>query len=160
MLTKCLGMNDAYRAIQWKVFFLIMGLWPLSTAIRSTGLADTIIQFFLLHFGSVPPLSIAALLTGLAMLLTQFMGGQVASLVLAPLAISSAQIIGENPRSMGIAVALGCSLAFPLPFGHPVNLMVMEPGGYRIGDYLRIGLSLTILIFLIILFGLDFFWGL
>jgi len=100
------------------------------------------------------------LLMGLTFILTQFMGGQVASLVIAPLAIAAANQIHVDPRSMGMAVALACSLAFPTPFGHPVNIMVMGSGGYTIRDYLRVGLPLTILVFIAILIGLHYFWGL
>jgi len=61
---------------------------------------------------------------------------------------------------MGMAVALGCSLAFLTPYGHPVNVMIMGPGGYKMRDFLRIGGPLTVLLFFTILAGLHFFWGL
>lgn len=92
--------------------------------------------------------------------MTQAMSGQVSALVLAPIALSAAQTMGVDPRSMGMAVALGCSLAFPTPFGHPVNVMVMSPGGYTVRDYLVLGIPLTIIIFLVIMIGLRLFWGL
>jgi di/tricarboxylate transporter len=159
LLADCLNMNDVYKSMEWKAIFLIAGMWPLSTAIRTTGLASNITGLLTLLPGPIPPLLTAAILIGFALLMTQIMGGQVASLVLAPLALSAAHISGIDARSLAMAVALGCSLAFPTPYGHPVNLMVMSPGGYHFKDYLRVGLPLTILAFLTILFGLHQFWG-
>ncbi len=159
VLSHCIGMNDAYHGIEWKAIFLIAGMWPLSIAIRATGLADLTIHSLIKLVGQVPPLVIAALLLCLALVLTQLMSGQVSSLVLAPLALAAASLVKVDPRGMAMAVALGCSLAFPTPFGHPVNIMVMSPGGYSFRDYLRVGLPLTVLVMAGILVGLKLFWN-
>ncbi|NMB89156.1 MAG: SLC13 family permease [Chloroflexi bacterium] len=159
LLTNIVNANEAYHAIEWRAIFLIAGMWPLSTAIRTTGLADSATQALLSGLGRVPPLAVAGVLILLAFILTQVMSGQVSALVLAPLALSAAQWFAIDPRGMGIAVALGCSLAFATPFGHPVNVMVMGPGGYTFQDYWKIGAPLTGLIFLTILLGLKIFWG-
>jgi len=150
LLTGCLDMGEAYRSIEWKAIFLIAGMWPLSIAIRSSGLAEAAIGALQGMWGQISPLAVAAILV-----LTQFMSGQVASLVLAPVAIVAATTIGIDPRGFAMAVALGCSLAFPTPFGHPVNVMVMNPGNYRFRDYLRVGIPLTIVSIAVILFGLS-----
>jgi len=160
MVAGCLDMNDAYRAIEWKAVFLIAGMWPLSTAIRTTGLADQAIQGLLSVLGHTAPLALALALILVALLITQIMSSQVAALVLAPLALVAAQQVGADPRALGMAVALGCSLCFPTPFGHPVNIMVMTPGGYAFRDYLRVGLPLTVIVIGAILLGLKVFWGL
>lgn len=158
LLTGCLDMSEAYHSIEWKAIFLIAGFWPLSIAIRSTGLAAAATQALQSSWGQVPPLFVAAVLIFIALLLTQFMSGQVASLVLAPIAIVAATSIGVDARVFGMAVALGCSLAFPTPFGHPVNVMVMSPGNYHFRDYLRVGIPLTLLSIGLILAGLAW-WG-
>lgn len=160
VLTGCLSMNEAYQAIDWKVIFLIAGMWPLSTAIRSTGLAQTVVDLIFNSGFSISPLLAAAILLVIALGLVQIMSAQVTSLVLAPVALAVGQTLGADPRALGMAVALGCSLAFITPYGHPVNLMVMSPGGYKTRDFFRIGLPLTILIIAGILLGLHFFWGL
>jgi di/tricarboxylate transporter len=159
VLSNCIGMNDAYHGIEWKAIFLIAGMWPLSIAIRSTGLADATVHSLIDLVGQVPPLVIAALLLCLALVLTQLMSGQVACLVLAPLALAAAALVKVDPRGMAMAVALGCSLAFPTPFGHPVNIMVMSPGGYSFRDYMRVGAPLTLLVMAGILLGLKLFWN-
>jgi di/tricarboxylate transporter len=110
--------------------------------------------------GALTPLALAAVLIIIALAFTQFMGGQVSSLILAPLAIAASGLTGVDPRSLGMAIALGCSLAFATPFGHPVNIIVLGPGGYTRRDFLRVGAPLTILAIAIILAGLSVFWGL
>lgn len=151
LLTGCLEMANVYSSIEWKAIFLIAGMWPLSTAIRVTGLAEGAIQGLLGALGPLSPLALNAVLMAVAMLLAQFMSGQVAALVLAPLALSAASAVGIDPHAPAMAVALGCSLSFPTPFGHPVNLMVMGPGGYTFRDFLRVGLPLTVVVFLTLL---------
>ncbi len=153
-------MNDVFEKMEWKAIFLIAGMWPLSIAIRTSGLSDLIVQQLFILFDTSAPLIFAGVLIILTFILTQAMSGQVSALVLAPIALTAAQTMGVDPRSMGMAVALGCSLAFPTPFGHPVNVMVMSPGGYSVRDYLLLGIPLTIIIFVVIIIGLRLFWGL
>lgn len=160
LLTGCLSLNEAYRNIEWKAIFLIAGMWPLSTALTTTGLAVAGIEGVQSLFPALSPLGFAALLMAAAFLLTQLMSGQVAALVLAPLALAAAAGSGLDARGLAMAVALGCSLAFATPFGHPVNIMVMSPGGYTLKDYLRVGLPLTVLVYFTVLGGLALFWGL
>ena len=160
LLTGCLSMNDVFEKMEWKAIFLIAGMWPLSIAIRTSGLSDIIVLQLFTFFDSSTPLIFASVLIILTFVLTQAMSGQISALVLAPIAISAAQSMGVDPRSMGMAVALGCSLAFATPFGHPVNVMVMSPGGYTIKDYLLLGAPLDFLIFVVIIIGLRLFWGL
>jgi len=159
ILAGCLTMDDAYRSIEWKAIFLIAGMWPLGIAIRSSGLADAVSGWI----GGVSAygtglLAASLLLTG--MLLAQFLGGQVASIVLTPIGLTMAASAGADPRSVGMAVALSCSLAFLSPLGHPVNILVMGSGGYSFRDYLKVGGPLTLLVLLIIMLGLKIFWGL
>jgi di/tricarboxylate transporter len=159
ILTGCLSMDDAYRSIEWKAIFLIAGMWPLGIAIRSTGLADSLTNSVLgglAHSGSAW-LAIGLLAGGLC--LAQLLGAQVASIVLTPIGLTMASIAGANPRAIGMAVALGCSLAFLTPLGHPVNMMVMGSGGYSFRDYLKVGGLLTVIILVIVVIGLKVFWG-
>lgn len=160
LLINTVSMNEAYRSIEWRVIFLIAGMWPLSIALRTTGLADFAANTLLTWVGTYSGLVVAALLLLVSMVLTQFMSGQVAALVLAPLALVAAEQIGVDPRALGVAVAIGCSLAFITPLGHPVNIMVMGPGGYTTRDFLRIGTPLTVIAIAVILAGLYLFWGL
>jgi di/tricarboxylate transporter len=107
------------------------------------------------------PLVLVTLVLLITMLLTNIMAGQAAApIVLAPIGLSIAKATGTDPRMMLMAIALGCSLAFPTPIGHPVNLIVMGSGGYTFKDFFRVGWLLTLILIPAILLGLHFFWGL
>jgi di/tricarboxylate transporter len=160
LLTGSLDMNEAFHSIEWKAIFLIAGLWPLSYALQDTGLANLITHSLLKLTSNISPLGISALLLLIAMLLTLLMGGQVSAIVTIPLALSMAKISGIDPRPLSMAVAMGCNLAFLTPLGHPVNVMVMNPGNYKFKDYFRMGLPLTIVAFAGILLGIHLLWGL
>jgi di/tricarboxylate transporter len=159
VLAGCLSMDDAYRAVEWKAIFLIAGMWPIGIAMQSTGLADSITKGMLGVVSSTNPITLAIglLLAGLAF--AQLLGGQVASIVLMPVGLTMALSIGADPRSIGMAMALGCSLAFLTPLGHPVNILVMGSGGYTFRDYLRVGGPLTLLVLTLVILGLRLFWG-
>jgi di/tricarboxylate transporter len=158
ILAGCLTMDDAYRSIEWKAIFLIAGMWPLGIAIRSTGLAASITGFLsgISIYGS-GALALVLILGGLS--LAQLLGSQVAAIVLTPIGLTIAIAIGADPRAIGMAIALGCSLAFMTPLGHPVNVLVMGSGGYSFRDYLKVGGPLTLIVLLIIMIGLKVFWG-
>ncbi len=92
--------------------------------------------------------------------LSQVMSGQATAVVLAPIAIAAAQAVGANPLTFAMAVALGCSTTFITPVGHPVNILVMGPGGYTFRDFLRVGLPLTLVVFIAVMIALPIFWPL
>lgn len=160
LLTGCMSLNDAFQRIEWKAIFLIAGMWPLTIAISESGLATNLINSLLNLLGPVSPLLVAAFFLLFSMLFTQFMSGPVAPIIIIPLALAAAQNFGIDPQPLALAVALGCSLAFITPLAHPVNIMVMNPGGYTFKDFFRVGFPLTILAFFTILAGLHFIWGL
>lgn len=160
ILTGSVSLNDAFRSIEWKAIFLIAGLWPLSIALQQTGLAATGVNAILGLIGDAPPMLLVAVLLFISMALTLLMSGQVTAIVMIPLALVVAQSTGIDARPFAMAVALGCSLAFISPLGHPVNIMVMNPGGYTFKDYLKVGFPLTFLAFFVILMGIKLFWGL
>jgi di/tricarboxylate transporter len=93
------------------------------------------------------------------MLLTQVMGGQAVAVILAPIAIHAAETLHSNPRAFALAVAYGCSLAFMTPLGHPANVLVMGPGGYKFSDFVRVGVGLTLLLSGVILVLISTLWG-
>ncbi len=161
ILTGCLSMDDAYQSIDWRAIFLIAGIWPLSTAIQTSGLSDEIVQGLLNMANTASPIVLVTVLLVVTMLLTNIMAGQAAApIVLAPIGLAVAKATGADPRMILMAIALGCSLAFPTPIGHPVNVIVMGSGGYTFRDFFRVGWLLTLLLIPAILLGLHFFWGL
>jgi di/tricarboxylate transporter len=160
ILTGCIDRSKIYSVIDWQTVFLIAGLWPLGLAIKETGLAETLINgLHLMQFADTPWVLAGAILL-LSMLFTQIIGGQVAGIISVPITISIAQATGIDPRSLGMAAALGCSFVFLMPFSHPVNLIVTRTGNISVKEFMKLGVPFFILLFISVMLGLHFMWGL
>jgi di/tricarboxylate transporter len=160
VLTGCIKMEEAYRAIEWKAIFLIAGMLPISVALQTTGTAKILGEMVAATTGNMGPLGAAAVLLLVTIGISLLLGGQAAAVILAPIAIAVAALQGVDPHGLVMAVAVGCSMAFLSPLGHPSNLLVMGPGGYTFRDYTRLGIPLAALSVLVALVGLHWFWGL
>ncbi len=160
LLTRILTMEQAYRAIDWRAVFLVAGMLPLALAMQNSGLAGQVSALLLSTLGSAPPLVLVALLFLLSALLTQAISGAAVAVFMAPIAAMIAQASGAPAQAFGMAVALGASMAFLTPLGHPVNILVMGAGGYRFGDYRRVGWPLFIIISLVVLGVFSLRWKL
>jgi di/tricarboxylate transporter len=160
VITGCLDMDAAYRSVEWRVLFLIIGFLPLSTALLSTGITSQVSNLLAGWFGPLGSLGFAGGSFLFAMLVTQLIGGQVAALLVGPVVVALASQSGIDPRAIAVAAAIGCSAAFLTPIAHPVNLLMMGPGGYRPQDFLRFGLPIALLTFALLLIGMMLFWGL
>jgi di/tricarboxylate transporter len=158
VLSGCLTMDDAYRAIDWRAIFLIAGMLPISTAMLKTGAGAWLAQALLSAFAHQPIWVVAAVLMLFAMALTQLISGQVAAVVVAPIAISFAQKLGVDPRALAMYAALGCSLTFLTPTAHSTNIFVMRWGKYTPADYARVGVGLTLILFVAIMLVTPLVW--
>ncbi len=158
-LTRCLRMEQFYAAVDWRTIFLVAGMLPLSLAITETGLADRVGAYLETSLTSVGPLLLFAVIALLTMAVVQVIGGQVTPLLVGPIAIKAALQMGVDPRAMALLVAMACSLAFLTPISHPVNILMMGPGGYRFSDFLRVGLGMTVITLLTMLLGMALIWG-
>jgi di/tricarboxylate transporter len=160
ILSGCIDKNKIYQAVDWQTIFLVGGLWPLGLAIQQSGLAEALINLINpLQFANQPWM-IGGTILLLSMTFTQIIGGQVAGIISIPITISIAQAAHLDPRSLGMAAALGCSFVFLMPFSHPVNLIVTRAGNISTKEFMRIGIPFFILLFFGVLAGLHFFWGL
>ncbi len=160
VLVGALTMDEAYQSIEWKAIFLIAGMLPAGLAMTKTGTSALVAHALVDGLGGLGPLIVLAGLMAVSLLLTQVMSGQAAIVILAPIAISAAQQIHADPRTMTLGVALACSMAFLTPLGHPVNILVMGPGGYKFSDYFRVGLLLSLLLLALFLLLLPLEYGL
>lgn len=159
VLTRCMDMEQVYRAIDWRVVVLVAGFLPIGTALLETGMAARLGAAFAAGAGPVGPLALIAGLWLFAAALAQFIGGQVTALVVGPIAVSAATQYGIDPAAAGVAVALACSAAFLTPIAHPVNVLMMGPGGYTFSDFPRVGAGLTLVCFLATLASMRLLWG-
>jgi len=151
VLTGCLKMEEAYRAVDWRAIFLIAGMSSVSTAMIKTGAADLLGKMLVGQVASYGPWMVAMSLLVVTMLITQIISGQVAAFFLAPIAIAAARAVGADPRTMAMYVAFGGSLTFLTPAAHSANLLVMGAGNYSSRDYVRLGLPLTIILMVAIM---------
>ena len=158
VLTGCLNMEEAYESIEWKAIFLIAGMLPLGIALENTGAAQLIAQQLVAITGGYGPLAVTAGIFILAAASSQFLPNPAVAVLLIPIAYNAATSLGVSPYPMLMTVAISASAAFLSPFGHPVNLLVMGPGGYKFGDYYKIGLPLTIVVLIALLITLPIFW--
>lgn len=160
ILTGCLTIDEAYRFIEWKAVVLIGGMLSLGLAMQETGAANLLATSVL---GSLSSLGPAAVLAGLFLISSfsaQVMPTAAVAVLMSPIALSSASNLGLSPHALMMAVAVACSSSFLSPVGHPVNLLVMGPGGYRFTDYMKVGLPLLVLVLIVTLVVLPILWPL
>ncbi len=156
ILTGCLSIEEAYAAVEWRSVVLVGGMLPMGVALTQTGAADLIAKFLATTLDRSGPWVLLAGFFLVTAILTQFIpGGSATPLVIAPIAITAAQQMGADPRAFAMAVALATSTSLLTPMAHPVNALVMGPGGYQPRDYLRLGLPLVLLTFVLTLWLLP-----
>ncbi|MFU8832683.1 MAG: SLC13 family permease [Wenzhouxiangella sp.] len=149
ILTGVLSMDEAYQSVSWKTVFLMASLIPLGFAMEVTGTAAWLAQQALGALGEVPELVIQIILVLLATLFTLVMSNVGATVLLVPIAINVALATGGNPAVYALIIGLATSNAFILPT-HPVNALIMGPGGYKVKDFIRVG-GLMSIIFLVVM---------
>lgn len=147
--TRVIPPRKIYDAIDWPVIVLLGALIPVAGAMATTGTADLLAGLLLEHasFGSIV-LALALILV-ITMTLSDFMNNAATAAVMCPIAISAAGVLGVSADPFLMAVAVGASCAFLTPIGHQNNTLILGPGGFRFGDYWRLGLPLEILVVLV-----------
>lgn len=155
VLSGCLTMDEAYRAIDWKSLVLIAGMLPMSTALEKVGLVATVADGFVAGLGPLGPSAVMAGLFLLTALFTQLLSNTATTVIVGPIALAAALQLGVQPQAFLMAVAVAASMAFASPVGSPVNTLVMGPGNYRFGDFAKIGIPLLVLSLFVTLFVLP-----
>jgi di/tricarboxylate transporter len=160
VVLKALTPRDAYAAIDWPILIMLGALIPLSEAIQSNGGAEQIAAWMATAAEGLPPSSLVALMMVAAMAATPFLNNAATVLILAPIAVSFARDLGYQADAFLMAVAIGAACDFLTPTGHQCNTMVFQAGGYRFGDYARLGAPLTLLVIIAGVPLILFFWPL
>lgn len=157
VLTRCISVDRAYQYIDWRLLILIGGMTGFGLAMDKTG-ADELLAKWIVK--GLQPMGITAVLAGffvLTILLTQPMSNAAAALVVLPVALQAAQVMGVNPRSFAIAIMLAASVSFITPF-EPSSILVYGPGRYRFIDFLKTGGLLTAILAVIAITAVQFLW--
>lgn len=145
-VTQVLDINKMYQAVDWPVVILLAALIPVAQAMSTTGLADNVAQTLV---SWIPTQSIAIMVIVLmvvTMTLSDFMNNAATAAVMCPVALGTASNLGIHSEPLLMAVAVGASCAFLTPIGHQNNTLIVSPGGFRFGDYWRLGLPLELLV--------------
>ena len=158
VITGCLDMEEAYRFIEWKAVFLIAGMLPLGIAMDQSGTAAFLAEGMMSAIGGLGPHVVLAGLFVLSMLATLFMPNPVVAVLMAPIALSAAADLGVSPYPLMMGIAFGASASFLSPVGHPANVLVMGPGGYRFADYIKVGLPLVLVLLIVVVTAVPLFW--
>jgi di/tricarboxylate transporter len=135
-----------YEAIDWPVIVLLGALIPVAAAMQSTGTAGLIARFLLENVAQGHAVFALAVILVVTMTLSDLMNNAATAAVMCPIALGTAGQLGANPDTFLMAVAVGASSAFLTPIGHQNNTLILGPGGFRFGDYWRLGLPLEILL--------------
>ena len=158
VLIKLISLSEIYESIDWPIIVLLGAMFPLGQALETTGGAKLIAGQLLLVSERFPPFATIAILMVGTMLLSNVVNNAAAAVLMAPIAISLAQGMEVSMDPLLMAVAIGSSCAFLTPVGHQSNALVMAPGGYRFGDYWRLGLPLSVLTTIIAVPLIMYFW--
>jgi di/tricarboxylate transporter len=158
VVSGCLSMDEAYRAIEWRAVFLMAGMLPLGLAMQRTGAAALAASTIAATAGHYGPQATIGALFGVAVLATQVMPGPAVAVLMAPIALGAATSLHMSPYPLMMTVALSASASFTSPVSHPANLLIMGPGGYRAADYIRFGLPLTLSIMAVVVVLVPLVW--
>ncbi len=160
VLTRCLSMEEAYRAIDWRAIFLIAGMLPLGTAMQQSGAAELLAQQTMQLLGPLGPWWVIGGLYLVTAAGTMIIPTAALVVLMSPIVLSASADLGIAPQTAMMAVAMAASASFTSPISHPANILVMGPGGYRFADYLKLGLPLTVVVFVTVMLLLPLVWPL
>jgi di/tricarboxylate transporter len=151
--------EQAYRGVSWTTVILVAGMIPLSTAMLASGAAEQLADRLVDVVGGAGPYALLAGRVVLTMVFGQLISNVATALIVIPIAVSAAQDMDVSVKPVLMAVAVAAAAAFLTPVATPANLMVMEPGGYRFGDYWKLGLPLAVLFAAVAILLVPLFWA-
>jgi di/tricarboxylate transporter len=158
VLTRCINIQQTYRAIDTRIYVFIAGAIPLGLAMQSTGTADLLADGLFTLLSGWPPSLILFLLFIASALLTQLMSDAGTVALLGPVVISLALALGHAPETYVVVVAMAAVASFLTPIGHHGNLLVYGPGGYQFTDFIRVGTPLTFLVGIVTIIVVQLIW--
>ena len=158
-LTRCITPEEAYRRVEWRALILIGSMLGFGAAMEHTGAAAYLAGQIASWLGDLPPVWVLGGFFLLAMVLTQPMSNQAAAVVVVPVAMQTALQLGLNPRAFAVMIAVGASCSFLTPL-EPACLIIYGPGNYRFIDFLKVGMPLTVLIFVLAMILVPLGWPL
>ena len=155
--------NEAYQSIHWQVIILIAALIPLGTVIETTGTAsfigDSIAQLVRLFSDSYQPYILLGITYLITMILTEVSSNTATAIIMTPIVLSLAAKMGIDARPLIFGVCFAASASFSTPVGYQTNLMVYGPGGYKFSDFIKVGLPLSVTLWLTAIIFIPMIWS-
>ena len=149
VLTGIMPLRELYKSVEWSVIVLLASMIPIGIALESSGGTGLIASAIVNAAADLSPAGVLVILMIVTMTLSDVMNNVATAVIVAPIAVNIANTLGVNPDPFLMCVAVAASCAFLTPIGHKNNTLIMGPGGYRFGDYWRMGLPLEILVIMI-----------
>jgi di/tricarboxylate transporter len=158
VLTRCLSLEEAYAALDWKILFLLAGVLSLGVALESSGAAALVSGALVEHVGRFGPVALISAFYLLTSLLTETMSNNATAALLAPIAITTARALGVEPTPFLMAITFAASASFMTPVGYQTNTMIYGPGRYEFADFLKVGTPLNVISWLAATALIPVFW--
>ncbi len=160
VVTRCISAADARRSIEWQVLMTIAAALGVGTALSRSGAAAAIADGAIAMFGSWGPIGVLAGVYLVTWVLTETMSNNAAAALMFPVAVAASNQVGVDPRPFAIAVTIAASGGFLFPAGYQTHLMVFGPGGYRVSDFVKIGIPMVLIWFVCSVVLIPVIWPL
>ncbi len=159
LLLGLLTVDEVYASVNWTTVILVGAMMPLSTAIAGSGAADLLAEGLVATFGDFGPRAVLAGFFLLTAVLSQVISNTATALIVIPIAVVAGAEMGVSPQPLLMAIAVAAAASFITPVATPTNLMIMEPAGYRFGDYWKFGLPMMVWFFVVAVALVPLIWA-
>jgi di/tricarboxylate transporter len=159
VLSRCLSLARARASIDWSVLIVIASRLGIAYALQNTGAAGAIAHTLLLGIGGLGPIGALAVVYLVTLAMTETLSNNAAAALMFPIAVAAADELGVDPRGFIMAIAVAASCGFASPIGYQTHLIVYGPGGYRFGDFVRVGVPLDLLCAAVAVAVVPWVWG-
>lgn len=158
ILSRCVSAQQAYRAVQWNIVFLIFGMLALGLAMSQSGAAAQLVGGIMKIFGGFTPMVVLSVVYLLSSILTELISNNAVAALLTPIVIGIAAELGVDARPFIVAMMFGCSASFATPIGYQTNTYVYGAGGYKFTDFPKVGVPLNLILWVVATFLVPLFW--
>ena len=160
VVTRCIEPEEAYDAVDWRIIVMLAGVLPIGFALQQSGAAEFLAGHTLGRMGGFDPVLVLAVVYLLALVLSELMSNAAAAVLLVPIVVSASMSMGLSPTPFLVAVAFAASTSFSTPVGYQTNTMVYSIGDYRFTDFMRVGIPLNVIFWILGVILIPRFWPL